>query len=38
MKTPPMKVGFYDDREHHMTDVEPWTESIVDARFAARSG
>jgi hypothetical protein len=35
MKKHSMKVGFYDDQEHRMTDVEPWTEPIENARAAA---
>lgn len=30
-----MKVGFYDAKKHRMTEVEPWTESLDNARAAA---
>jgi hypothetical protein len=35
MKKHSMKVGFYDEQEQRMTDVEPWPEPIENARAAA---
>jgi hypothetical protein len=35
MKKHSMKVGFYDNEEQRMKEIEPWTQSIDEARFAA---